>query len=285
MDHQDITESVLSSDYETEEEDVDDLTNEVDITYEVLKEAALETSKNVTMENLTTSQVHVEEDSSGCDSNADEGAEKKENMEVCEWKDLPFTHSNYIQEKENNDDEMSRASPSTSKDEENTASTPQQNSKHRMGCDLCVEHIRQTETSNSVEDGKEAANSVEDEKEASNAAEDGEESIKTDTQEHNITPDEVDGATSQAGSSNYSVRRTDDLSEEDMLHLEMLTLLIRRARINQRPGDTHQLAHLLYDCLMPDFIDSDISGYGSTDSEEETIEETPGQMFHKTKKN
>ena len=75
------------------------------------------------------------------------------------------------------------------------------------------------------------------------------------------------------------------LSEEDMLHLEMLTLLIRRARINQRPGDTHQLAHLLYDCLMPDFIDSDISGYGSTDSEEETIGETPGQMFHKTKKN
>ena len=118
MDHQDITESVLSSDYETEEEDVDDLTNEVDITYEVLKEAALETSKNVTMENLTTSQVHVEEDSSGSDSNADEGAEKKENMEVCEWKDLPFTHSNYIQEKENNADEMSRASSSSSKDEE-----------------------------------------------------------------------------------------------------------------------------------------------------------------------
>ena len=122
------------------------------------------------------------------------------------------------------------------------------------------------------------ASMVEDEKEASNAAEVRKESMKTDAQDE-------DKASSQAESSNYSVRRTDDLSEEDMLHLEMLTLLIRRARINQRPGDTHQLAHLLYDCLMPDFIDSDISEYESTDSEEETLEEISGKKFHKTKEN
>ena len=288
MDHQDQdkTENVLSSDYETEEEDVDDLTNEVDITYEVLKEAALETSKNVTMVNLIASQVHVEEDLPGSASNADEAAEKKENMEVCEWKEFPFTHSKYIQEYENNDAEMSRASPTTSKDEENTASTLQQKAKHRMGCDLCVEHIMQTEASNSVEDEKEVSNSVEDEKEASNSVEDEKEaSNAAEVRKEIMKTDAQDEAASQAESSNYSVRRTGDLSEEDMLHLEMLTLLIRRARINQRPGDTHQLAHLLYDCLMPDFIDSDISEYESTDSEEETLEEISGKKFHKTKEN